>query len=192
MGSSEIYEVSDGGPLRQCDILSGIVQYNPLASKNREPVRFNQVTHPFAIVLSQDCDLDWDYRARCNESPQHKRIPNVLFCEAIEAEKLRGREDINSHIWRRITQNIDERYGFLEQVAAEHDACGEGIPELGIDFKRYFTLATPEIYSQVDHGVAKRRARLLSPYLEHLASRFMAFQARVALPRSHRQLPRAQ
>jgi hypothetical protein len=56
---------------------------------------------------------------------------------------------------------------------------------MGIDFKRYFTIPTREVCSQVERGSAKNRAHLLSPYMEHLCSRFSGFQARLALPREH-------
>ena len=143
-------------------------------------------------MLSQDCDLESDYRARQSKPSDHKQIPNVLFCEVIEAEDLRGREGINSEIWRRLKKNTDERYAFLENVSAHHDACGEGTPDLGVDFKRYFAIPTSEVYSQIMRGLAKKRARLLPPYVEHLCTRFFGFQARVALPREHGQNPGAE
>jgi len=54
-------------------------------------------------------------------------------------------------------------------------------PELGIDFKRYFTLPTAEVYYQIQRQAA-RRCCLRSPYLEHLSTRFHAYQQRLALP----------
>jgi len=189
--SSEIYSISDAGRLRQGEILSGIVEYRVRPAESgdskRPDVEVEAVTHPFVIVLSQDCDLEWDYRTRRDPMLQSKEIPNVLFCEVIEAEKLRGRPDIQSDIWRRIKRNSDERYAFLENVPAEQDLRGQGIPDLGIDFKRYFAIPTPEVYVQIERALANKRARLLPPYVEHFCSRFFAFQARVALPREHGQ-----
>lgn len=103
----------------------------------------------------------------------------------IEAAGLRGAPGINSAIWRRIEQNKDERYQFLKRITPEQDTLGEGLPELGIDFKRYFTIPTDEVYVRLSAGV-QRRCRLVSPYLEHLSTRFWYFQARVALPAEHR------
>lgn len=114
-----------------------------------------------------------------------KIIPSVLFCEVITAEQLRGRADMKSNIWQRIRQNKDERYQFLEKVLSKDDLLGEGLPELGIDFKRYFTIPTDEVYFRLKTD-AKRRCRLVSPYLEHLSSRFYYFQNRIALPADHR------
>ncbi len=55
---------------------------------------------------------------------------------------------------------------------------------MGIDFKRYFTIAAAEVYAQLKIK-AQRRCRLRSPYLEHLSNRFGHYVSRVALPREH-------
>jgi hypothetical protein len=59
------------------------------------------------------------------------------------------------------------------------------MPELGIDFKRYFTVPTDDVYRQFALGQeigVQRRAVLRPPFREDLAQRFYFFQARVALP----------
>lgn len=66
---------------------------------------------------------------------------------------------------------------------------GEGAPELVIDFKRYFTLPTGELYRWIALGETRRRCRLRSPYMEHLSSRFAYFLSRVALPEDYRSEP---
>jgi hypothetical protein len=133
--------------------------------------------------LSQDCDLDLDFKARQGQVGADKIIPNVLFCEATTAEQLKGRLD-RSDLWRRVKDNKDERYQFLQRADNQDDALGEGVPELGIDFKRYFTIATEEAYFQLESSL-KRRCRLVSPYLEHLSARFAYYQFRIALPQGH-------
>lgn len=189
MAEGSPYIASETRALRQGEILSGLMQakvkLDGVESYDRATA-FEMITHPFAIVVSQGCDLDWDFRARSeNPSNEWKRIPSVLFCEAITAEQLRGRADINSGIWQRIKGNNDERYHFLQRVPAEQDADQRGLPELGIDFKRYFTLPTEDVYFQISTRQIKRRAVLRSPYVEHLSSRFCYFQSRIALPADH-------
>ncbi len=88
-------------------------------------------------------------------------------------------------MWKRVRNNKDERYHFLERAPADCDAQGEGIQELGIDFKRYFTLPTDEVYRWIEMGVIKRRSTLRTPYAEHLSSRFAYFLSRIALPHDH-------
>lgn len=180
------------GPLRQGEILSEVNQIRlavgaPEFPKPSDQFPVELVQHPFAIVISQDCDLDWDYRSR-QQGKLDKELPNVLLCEVSTAEELRGR-DIKSDLWKRIRINKDERYQFLQKVESEYDLQGHGVPELGLDFKRCFSLPTRELYLQVEASKAKRRCRLLSPYLEHFAHRLHSFQSRIGLPAEHESEP---
>jgi hypothetical protein len=184
----KIYERSSTeGALRQGEILSDLVQLNlVLESLNsHEGPLFEPVTHPYAIIVTQDCDIIQDFAPRQSQAQSDKLIPSVFFCEVITAEELRGRGGIDSQLWRRIKQNKDERYQFLEKIAPDDDLLNQGLPELGIDFKRYFTMPTAEVYLRLGLE-AQRRSRLVNPYLEHFINRFCHFQGRVALPAEHR------
>ncbi len=177
----------DGGRLWQGEILSGVIQVRiQLDSIGSEgEVVSDEITHPFAIVLAQDCDLESDY----GRDPQHQEtgesLPNILLCEATTVSSLRGSVPPGNDIWKRIIQNKDERYQCLEEIPADLDATGQRIEPLGIDFKRYFTIPTTEIYKRLDLGQVRRRCRLVTPYMEQLSSRFFYFQARIALPSDH-------
>jgi hypothetical protein len=136
------------GPLRQGEIVSGLVQAHLDSTSIRSrggPIVILR-THPFAIVISQDCDLDWDFKARRGQAKPERLLPNILFCEVISAETLRSRSDVNSSVWNGIKINKDERYQFLQRVEPACDALKQGLPELGIDFKRYFTIPADEVY----------------------------------------------
>jgi hypothetical protein len=196
------------GALRQCEILSHVleIRIDIGAGVQRGTPSLNARVHPYVLVLSQDCDLDWDYRAR---SPlpgavtvaEERKIPAILLCEVIAAANLRARPDINSSLWNTVKQNKNERYQFLEQVPAGQDAVRLGLPELALDFKRYFTIPAEQLYYQLRYQrlhrsfdveveeprivKAYRRCCVTSPYAEHLASRFAYFQSRIALPADH-------
>jgi hypothetical protein len=179
------------GALRQGEILSSVDQYI-IILKAQSATELPDVTrkmHPFAVILSQDCDLAQDFAARFGDSAEtalKQMIPNVLLCEVDIADntKTGGTIARGSDIWKRIIQNKDERFQYLRGIAADSDAEGKGVPHLLIDFKRTFTLPTEMLYGQLQ-GVAKRRAVLASPYVEHLSSRYAYFISRVALPRDH-------
>ena len=185
-----IYETSpDSGPLRQGEVLSNVVELRlapECLTPHAEPL-FVRIVHPYAIVLTQDCDLDWDHRARFPVDPNdqtrlaNKKIPNVLFCQADKAEAMKGTQGIKSDIWRRIANNSDERYHVLPDVPAVVDKAAEGIPSLALDFKLLFTVASDELYYRLGFE-AKRRCFLLPPFLQSLSSRFSYFMGRVALP----------
>ena len=171
------------GPLRQGEIVSNLVQVRltPESVDSESPVAV-PVVHPFAIVLTQDCDLEQHLNRIRDGKPGS--LPNLLFCEALSAATLKGSAG-GSDIWKRVRQNKDERYQCLEQIPPELDALAEGVHALGVDFKRYFTIPTVEVLERLRRGEAKRRACLAQPYHYQLATRFFCFQMRVALPDEH-------
>jgi len=116
-------------------------------------------------------------------------IPSVLFCEVRTSQELFSPPNLEkSKTLGRVKINKDERYQLLQRIPAEKDLADEGLPELGIDFKRYFTIPTDEIYSRFKHDT-KRRCFLNPPYSQHLISRFFYFQSRIGLPEDHTSEP---
>lgn len=188
-------QVGTGVCLRQGEILSNLIRFRiDLATLGTESVGLTTVIHELAVILTQDCDLEQDFKVRGTDPLSNKRIPNVLFANVSAAEALRGTPQttgIDSKMWKRISQNKDERYHFLQKVTPEADALQQGLPELGMDFKRYFNIPTDEVYKRIEINEAKRRCVLQSPYLEHLSSRFAYFLSRVALPEDHFSEPTA-
>jgi hypothetical protein len=177
--------------LRQGEILSNLHQFRlTIESLGTAPPEGKAHIHPFAIILSQDCDLDQDFRVRAEGKVSDKLIPTILFCEVQTADELYGQiRQIESRLGNRIKNNKEERYQFLQRVGVDSDRLQEGLPELAIDFKRYFTIPTDELYRRIEMGEVKRRCCLNSPYLEHLSSRFAFFLSRVALPEDHQSEP---
>lgn len=187
-----IYVVSEavGTTLRQGEIITNVIQIRlEFEEFKKGNLAADQIIHPFAIILSQDCDCVQDYYARNREPRSNKNeVPSILFGEVHTADWMRSKENpgkIDSDLWKHVKQNKNERYQFLEGVRPECDAEGEGLPELTIDFRRFFSIPTDEFYHRLTIGEAKRRCRLTSPYLEHLAGRFGYFAQRVALPQDH-------
>ncbi len=174
------------GALRQGEIVTNLVQAHVanVSIRSRNGPLIEPKYHPFAIVLTQDCDLDWDFKARQGDASAEKLIPNVLFGEMVEATALRYGPGMNRSLWERVPQNKDERYHFLEAVPASADRLKQGLPELAMDFKRYFTIPTEEVYLRLDFE-AQRRCLLVSPYVEHLSSRFAHYLSRIGLPKDH-------
>jgi hypothetical protein len=185
-GSQRVYACSGSAELRQGEILSILTQTElEIGSVGADQgVRITKKVHPLAIILSQDCDLDLDFKARNGQVNDDKLLPNILFCEVITAAELKQSGGMNSPIWGRVEKNKDERYQFLQKVEPADDAVGQGVDEMGIDFKRYFTIPTAEVYEQLKI-TTRRRCRLNSPYLEHLSQRFAQYLCRIALPLGH-------
>src|SRR5262249_36563588 len=129
------------------------------------------------------------------EQKTKNQVPNILFAEMDTAAFMRSKENpakLDSDLWRHVKTNKNERYHFLQIISPECDAEGIGLPELTVDFRRFFSLPTDEVYLRIKTGEIKRRCRLVSPYLEHFAARFSFFSQRVALPKDHESMPEGQ
>lgn len=173
-------------------MITGLVRYDYIVSLNAaRPFRI-----PIALVGSQDCDLDWDHKCRSEDprAQENKRLEHVLIYTVIEATVVRAASDMNSKKWPRLKDNKDERYQFLESVPSTQDSAGRGLPEMVIDFKRYFTIPTEEVYRQLREKSSDcpgRRCRLVAPFKEHLQNRVCFYQSRVGLPLDHMSEPMA-
>ncbi|MGB3494679.1 MAG: hypothetical protein WBA57_18270 [Elainellaceae cyanobacterium] len=181
-----IYKASDQGfSLRQGEILTGVVQYNPVIneiSKESQELSFTPIIHPYAIVITQDCDLDWDYKARGVNSNPAKLLNSIVLCEIGTAESIRSTDGVNRKEWELVVAHRHERFYFFEKIPPKCEVEQEGLPELTADFKKIFAIDSETVYRQIELGIVKRRARLASPYLEHFSRRYYSFHSRVALP----------
>ena len=188
MEPPQVYEPSTDGAIRQGEVLSSVYQLTiELVDQAGHVVqKARPLKHPFAIVLSQDCDLDWDYGSRMAREPEthQKIVPSVLFCEVAAADTLKSQRGMNMGTWKKIRQNVDPRYQFIESCPDYLDALKRGFPDLAMDFKRFYTVPTQSLYSDLNTRT-ERCARLVGPYLRQLITRFYHFQLRVALPREH-------
>ena len=178
----QIYNPSPAaGSLRQGEILTGVVQsVLTLESVGTEQPEIDFITHPFCVIATQDCDLEQDFKATGAGRPGS--LPSILLYEVEEALTLIAKLP-SSEAKKQTILNKIERYQVLQSVPQELDREGAGIVDLGIDFKRYFTIPRDELYKQL--ASVRRRCVLRSPYLEQFATRAAAFQSRVALPLDH-------
>ncbi|MEA5618444.1 hypothetical protein VB711_11425 [Cronbergia sp. UHCC 0137] len=177
--------------LRQGEILTGVIQINPVLDKSSlsiEDTEFTVIQHPYAIIISQDCDLDWDYKARQSHDKPNKLLNSVLFCEMYKAEEIRYdkiNHQMNTDKWSLVKTNCNKQYHFFEKILKECDSLAEGLPELIVDFKKIFSIEAEFLYNQINIDKVQRRTVLVSPYLEDVAQRYYSYQGRVALPAPH-------
>ncbi len=135
--------------------------------------------HPWVIVLSPDCDLDWDFKARFGTARSTtKVISHVLLCDLEDEAQMVGRIQGSRHK-ELIKGNRDERFHYLEATNASDT---EGLPAFYLDFKRVFSVPTDNVYWLCSNAVAQRQGVLVGPWIQHLADRFTYFLGRVALP----------
>lgn len=165
--------------LRQSEIISNLSQIIYDRATNNTV----SIDHSFAVVMTQDCDLLWDYDNR--QKGAAGTLSSVLLYAAEPTQEARANVPPGRDIWKRIVQNSDEGYHLLERIPPECDTLGHGIDSLLIDFKNFFTLPPEDVYQQCAAGTAVRRSRLEMPYREHLQCRAAYYFQRVTLPAPH-------
>jgi hypothetical protein len=140
---------------------------------------------PYAVMLSQECDLYQDMQNRSNltKPTQDKYLHSVLLGPAYTAQSVReGKhlemlgvtcEPLNSTRWNAIKQNNNDRYHFLPAFDLFQ------IPDIVLDFKHFLTAPRGIL---LDFKPTIYVASLGQLFRDHLSQRFANFLARVALP----------
>jgi hypothetical protein len=187
------------GALRQGEILAGIYEYRPRIPAMQQTVSTTvdvlPIRHPRMIVMTADCDLDWDFKARF---PDHHVIeccvdevllqqealpaiiPHILLCEVYESANVRARVPA-SDLWKRIRQNQDERYHYFHTAPIGKPSTGE-LSDICLDFKKTLALPTQSLYNGISARGITRVALVPPIYIHDLMHRFYGFLSRVGLP----------
>ncbi len=143
-----------------------------------------RIIFPYAVVMTQDCDLEWDFNNRATASEKHdKYLQSILLCPAYLAEQLKQgihldalnlkMEYQNKDKWKDIQNNLNQRYHFL-------DSCSEmQIPYMTIDFKHYFTVPRDVLYEEAKAHYIGTMNEL---FREALSQRFAYYLSRIGLP----------
>jgi hypothetical protein len=194
------YEPSESGALRQGEVLGNVWEYwvpltSPLDETIGAPV--GKVQHELVIVLTADCDLDQDFNKRFTheESDQRPRISvlepkdeelsYVLLCDLFLSSQLRLMVSAGRDIWKRITQNQDERYHTFAAPESEI-VRAEQSNDVIIDFKKTLAIRTAGLYEGVGTQSVTRLGVMAPIYLHDLMHRFYGFLSRVGLPDEER------
>lgn len=164
-------------PLRQGEILSSVKYF--MYDEATDEV--SAAEYEYAVILGQDCDLDRFHSAEL-ESPD---LAPVLIFPASPTTDGRENAQLNSTIWAIVKKNDHQRYHVLQTCPTESDAAEQGIPDLLIDFRRFFVAPYSQIIAQITNGSASRRACLRPPYRDHLQFRAVNYLGRIALDPPH-------
>lgn len=158
----------------------------PVDGESGEELEIAEIEYIYAVVLSQECDLEQDFDNRENfQEKQDKFLPSILFAPAYLAEDLREgihlikielkMERINSDRWKIVRENKNLRYHFLKKYP------NFGVPDLVVDFKHYFTISRDFFCRRVlndQHYVAS----LACLFREDFSNRFSHYLSRIGLP----------
>ena len=183
---SSMYEKHNYSRACQGDILRDLV-YVEWAYQESGKITISDREIPYLVILTQDCDLEQDFTNH-NSSPadgfnHDKFLQSILVCPAYLAEELRvgdqlseigmKMEPINSERWSLVKKNQTPRYHFLKGQTEYQ------VPELVIDFKHYYTIPRPILYSKLKDNYL---ATLNSLFRESLSQRFAYYLSRIGLP----------
>jgi len=164
------------------------VPFNEYVVERKGVIEFSQIFFPLVVVLTQDCDLEQDYRVRWarQETPtQDKKLFSVIVAPLYNADHVYAGEHLSelkmtmgAHLKGKtasafLRNNQIPRYHFLEFPDSTP------IPESVIDFKHYFTLNVEYLKR---NQKSKFLCRIGPLYRESLSQRFAAFLSRIALP----------
>ncbi|MDP2918128.1 MAG: hypothetical protein Q8N68_01355 [bacterium] len=136
----------------------------------------------YAVVLSQDCDLESDFKCRKTNENQDKFLLSLLISPAFILESFAKGEHLGG--WRmnafnnRQVDSIKNNDSFKRY----HYLKGEpsfSVPELVIDFKHFFSLPRDFLYKEKKN---KYVASLNEIFREELSQRFSNYLSRIGLP----------
>jgi hypothetical protein len=179
--SEPIIKISQGDIYKDLEVVFDI----KCVSIETGEMEYTEITYTHSIVLTQDCDLEQDYKNReAPEKGHDKYIPCVLLAPAYLAEQLRdgvhlkdvglSMQKIVSNLWNSVKKNQSLRYHFLAKN------LDFNIPDLVVDFKHYFTIPRNFFCEIVIKD--KYTASLAPLYREHLSDRFTHYLSRIGLP----------
>ena len=173
--------VNSDGRFHQGDILEDIeFSYPKVTETGHEIIN---IKIPYAVVVSQECDLFWDFKNRNNpeKKDEDKFIQTILVCPAFLEEDFKTGQYLTAlglrmQTWNtgnieKIQKNNLSRYHFIEAKT------GDPVPSLYIDFKHYYTLN-----NTFDKYQGNYRASLEVLYREQLSQRFAFYLSRIGLP----------
>lgn len=166
-------------PLRQAEVLSDVIQYvyDPATEETVGNL------HKYAVVASQECDLLRAHEVLGTDIPMP--ISGVLLFPASPSDAGRKEANLNNTLWNPTRRNANDRYQVLQACPAGSDALGEGLPNLLVDFRRFFTLTFEQLRFQIEQNQSRRRAYLIPPYRDHLQTRAANYFARIPLDPPH-------
>lgn len=186
------------GAFKQGELLSGVREpwgpYDPNETPNSD-IALQWVSHPLAVILTADCDLEQDFNARFATDPDKTTLMQTpgtadnhaglvrytLLCDLFPLASIRDVLTwVGSADKRRIDSNQSERFHTLHEAAVP-DTSGVKYPDYFIDFRRTIAVPTQRLYADRRMGLIARAACIPPPYLQDLMHRCYGYLSRVGL-----------
>lgn len=174
--------------ISQGDIIQD-VEFIEYAIEKEGVVEISKIKFPYVIVLTQDCDLEQDYKNRTdsNSSNQDKHLISVIVAPLYNIEHVFDGKHLSElglqmqsisknpkktdH--NNLKKNNNPRYHFLEFDESIK------IVDSVIDFKHYFTVNASYLKESKKNNFVGKVDAL---YREDISQRFASFLSRIGLP----------
>lgn len=169
----------------QGDILINIDVIDNYSKDQSGELEYDELELPYIIVMTQDCDLDGDFRNRSQTAPEKhdKFLRTILICPAYNATDFKvgkhleclglNMESWTSKPFKQIKDQNKERFHFLEQEQELQ------VPELVVDFKHYYAIPRDTLFRMYnDHYLVT----INQLFREYLSQRFANYLSRIGLP----------
>lgn len=176
-----MYSVKPESRIKQGDILNNL-EFKYVGNTDN---KVTSIPFDYWVILSQDCDLEWDFEHREEDSPksQDKFLQTILVCPAFVADQFKAGSHMSQQgltmnkwepdLWKGITRNNNYRIHYLEA------GTDSKFPALIIDFKRFFTVPREYLYQLLPTNYVISIDEL---FREALSQRFAYYLSRIALP----------
>lgn len=163
------------------------VEFIEFVAEESGTLEVSKIVFPLVVVLTQDCDLEQDFRFRMKEESrsQDKFLFSVLVAPVYNLDHVCAGEHLselkmkmqpikrNKTPGKLLQNNQLPRYHFIEFPAATK------LPPSVVDFKHYFSLNVK--YARL--AKQDRFACSLAPlFREDLSHRFASYLSRIGLP----------
>ena len=173
--------------IKQGDILTD-VEYIEYADVIDGVIKISKIRFPLVIVLTQDCDLTWDFDSRKRiTGTQDKYLFSAIFAPLYNYEHFilgdhlselgQKMQTISAKLTKTDNKNLrnneNPRYHFLE--------FDDNIPIVNsvIDFKHYFTVNITKLQEHKDKHYICTVSEL---FRERISQRFANYLSRIGLP----------
>lgn len=174
--------------IHQCDVFRNVPFYESYSEKDGG-FELSVLEFPFAIILTQECDLEQNVKERstCLDAEatikKHDKFLVSLLCAPLyNAEHLFSGDHLsalnisaekkNSDQKSYIKSNREPRYHYIE-----FDGSIEIVPSV-IDFKHYFSLSLLYLEGSMENQVCS-----IKPiFREAISQRFSNYLSRIGLP----------
>jgi len=176
--------------IRQGDVYRNVA-FLESAVETEGIVQVARIVFPHVVVLTQDCDLEQDFRTRYGRknkpSNQDKRLISVLVAPLYNVEHVYNGEHLSElgiemcevprrgQTGNRLLQNKRPRYHYM--------SFPKGVPlaDSIVDFKHYFSVSVEYLKGERQGDFVCSIAPI---YREDLGQRFASFMSRIGVPES--------